>query len=75
MNTLRKSYSVGDVSNDTNPVQRRVRGGAVLQSLDENDRAPSRNAPASVHADDSDTEEFDDLCDEIGEEMEDELGE
>ena len=39
MNTLRKSYSVGDVSNDITVVnRRRVGGGAVLQELDETDR-------------------------------------
>lgn len=71
MSTLRKSYSVGDVSNDNNPVHRRTGRGAVLQALDEHDRAPSRNqnqiqTEPLVH--DSDTEEFDELFDEIGEE-------
>ncbi len=78
MNTLRKSYSVGDVSSDVNPVHRRtVRGGgAILTTLDENDRAPSRTQtnvqapPASVQLDDSDTEDFDDLFDDIGEGLE-----
>lgn len=72
MNTLRKSYSVGDVSNDINVVnRRRVGGGAVLQELDETDRVRARNhlhqqaAPGAVTLDDSDTEEFDDLCDEM----------
>lgn len=74
MNTLRKSYSVGDVSTDNNPVHRRpARGGATLQTLDEHDRAPSRThqnhqQSVPVHLDDSDTEEFDDLFDEFGEE-------
>lgn len=73
MSTLRKSYSVGDVSSDNNPVHRRTgRGGAVLQALDEHDRAPSRNqvqsAPISSMDDSDDTEEFDELFDEIGEE-------
>ena len=77
MNTLRKSYSVGDVSSDGNLVHRTRRGGgATLTTLDENDRAPSRTqnnvqaAPASIQLDDSDTEEFDDLFDDIGEGLE-----
>lgn len=73
MNTLRKSYSLGDVSAGSHPVHRRaVRG--PLQTLDENDRAPSRTqnhlqtAAPAPQMDDSDTEEFDDLFDEFGEE-------
>lgn len=71
MNTLRKSYSVGDVSNDINIVnRRRVGGGAVLQELDETDRVRTKNhlqsqADPVPSLDDSDTEEFDDLCDEM----------
>ncbi|XP_046649975.1 receptor expression-enhancing protein 2-like isoform X2 [Daphnia pulicaria] len=71
MNTLRKSYSVGDVSNDINIVnRRRVGGGAVLQELDETDRARTKNhlqsqADPVPSLDESDTEEFDDLCDEM----------
>ena len=80
MNTLRKSYSVGDVSNDITVVnRRRVGGGAVLQELDETDRAktthfPQQAGPGSVGLDDSDTEEFDDLCDEIMEIVEEREG-
>lgn len=77
MNTLRKSYSVGDVSADNNPVHRRAGRGAVLQALDEHDRAPSRTQNqvqsalnSSVRLDDSDTEEFDELFEEMGEELE-----
>lgn len=71
MSTLRKSYSVGDVSNENNVVNRRqVRGGgAVLQELDETDRIRNQvhlqTAPQSIGLDDSDTEEFDDLYDDM----------
>lgn len=80
MNTLRKSYSVGDVSNDINTVnRRRVGGGAVLQELDETDRARTKNhlqsqADPVPSLDDSDTEEFDDLCDEMMEIAEEQQG-
>ncbi|XP_057364689.1 receptor expression-enhancing protein 2-like isoform X2 [Daphnia carinata] len=71
MNTLRKSYSVGDVSIENTVVNRRqVRGGgAVLQELDEPDRVRTQNhvqtAPGPIELDDSDTEEFDDLFDDM----------
>jgi hypothetical protein len=81
MNTLRKSYSVGDVSNDINAVnRRRVGGGAVLQELDETDRVKTKNnllqqpGPGSVGLDVSDTEEFDDLCYEMMEIVEEQEG-
>lgn len=59
MNTLRKSYSLGDVSPNQEPIRRRVN---ALPPVDENDRPASRVQPSR---DDSDTEEFDDLADDF----------
>ena len=59
MNTLRKSYSLGDVSPNANPIRRRVN---ALPSVDENDRPSSR---VTIQRDESDTEDFDDLAEDF----------